>query len=223
MSTSRLEAFSDGVFAIAATLLVLQLQVPPVGSGSLFALLAAQWPAYAGYVVSFLTIGIIWVNHHAMFALVRRVDRPLLFLNLVLLLFIAVIPFPTAVVGQWITDSQDAAVAAALLGLVFLSMGLAFGAIWLYAVGHHELALEGTDPRLARSAVPRFTIGNLAYLVGIGLAFVSPLVSLLLYGLVAVYYIFPTLPSTAQTSEKTLVSSACAGTSSSGSGENDAT
>jgi len=222
MSTSRLEAFSDGVFAIAATLLVLELHVPPVGSGPLFALLAAQWPAYAGYVVSFLTIGIIWVNHHAMFALVRRVDRPLLFLNLVLLLFIAVIPFPTAVVGQWITDSQDAPVAAALLGVVFLSMGLAFGAIWLYAVGHHELALEGTDPTLARSAIPRFTIGNLAYLMGIGLAFVSPLASLLLYGLVAVYYIFPTLPSTAHRSDMTMVSSGSAGTSSCGPGENDA-
>ena len=147
MSTSRLEAFSDGVFAIAATLLVLELHVPPVGSGQLFALLVAQWPSYAAYAVSFLTIGIIWVNHHAMFALVRRVDRPLLFLNLLLLLVIAVIPFPTAVVGQWITDSQDAPMAAALLGVVFLVMGLSFGAIWLYAVGHHELALEGLSQR----------------------------------------------------------------------------
>jgi uncharacterized membrane protein len=198
MSTSRLEAFSDGVFAIAATLLVLELHVPPVGSGPLFALLLEQWPSYAGYVVSFLTIGIIWVNHHAMFALVRRVDRPLLFLNLLLLMVIAVIPFPTAVVGQWITDPEDAPVAAALMGIVFLVMGLAFGAIWLYAVGHHELALEGIQPALARSAIPRFTIGNLVYLVGIGLAFVSPLLSLLLYALVAVYYVFPTLPRALQ-------------------------
>jgi uncharacterized membrane protein len=202
MSTSRLEAFSDGVFAIAATLLVLELRVPPVGSGPLFALLVEQWPSYAAYVVSFLTIGIIWVNHHAMFALVRRVDRPLLFLNLLLLLVIAVIPFPTAVVGQWITDSQDAPVAAALLGVVFLVMGLSFGAIWVYAVGHRELAVEGIQPALVRSAVPRFTIGNLVYLVGIGLAFVSPLLSLLLYGLVAVYYVFPTLPRAAGSSER---------------------
>jgi uncharacterized membrane protein len=201
MATSRLEAFSDGVFAIAATLLVLELRVPPVGSGALLTLLAAQWPAYAGYAVSFLTIGIIWVNHHAMFALVRRVDRTLLFLNLLLLLVIALIPFPTAVVGQWITDSRDAPVAAALLGGVFLLMGLAFAAIWLYAVGHHELALEGVHPALARSAIPRFTIGNLVYLLGIGLAFVSPPLSLLLYGLVAVYYVFPTLPRVARISE----------------------
>jgi uncharacterized membrane protein len=201
MPTGRLEAFSDGVFAIAATLLVLELRVPPVGSGGLFALLVAQWPAYAGYVVSFLTIGIIWVNHHAMFALVRRVDRTLLFLNLSLLLVISVIPFPTAVLGQWITDSQDAPVAAALMGVVFLLMGLSFGAIWLYAVGHHELALEGLPPALARSAVPRFTIGNLVYVVGIGMAFFVPLLSLLLYGLVAIYYVFPTLPRAAARSE----------------------
>jgi uncharacterized membrane protein len=198
MSTSRLEAFSDGVFAIAATLLVLELHVPPLGSGALLPLLLAQWPAYAGYVVSFLTIGIIWVNHHAMFALVRRVDRPLLFLNLILLLCIGVIPFPTAIVGQWITDSQDAPIAAALLGIVFLSMGLAFGAVWLYAVSRHDLALEGISPVQARSAIPRFTIGNLVYLVGIGLSFVNPLVSLLLYGLVAVYYVLPTLPGAAR-------------------------
>jgi uncharacterized membrane protein len=194
MSTNRLEAFSDGVFAIAATLLVLELHVPAVGSGALLVLLAEQWPSYAAYVVSFLTIGIIWVNHHAMFALVRHVDRPLLFLNLVLLLVIAVIPFPTAVVGQWITDAQDATVAAVLLGSVFLVMGLAFGGIWLYAVGHHELALEGMQPALTRAAIPRFTIGNVAYLVGIGVAFISPLLGLLIYGLVAVYYVFPTLP-----------------------------
>lgn len=201
MSTGRLEAFSDGVFAIAATLLVLELHVPLVGSGALLVLLAAQWPAYAGYVVSFLTIGIIWVNHHAMFALVQRVDRPLMFLNLLLLLVVALIPFPTAVVYEWIADSQDAAVAAALLGCMFLMMGLSFGGMWLYAVGHRELALEEIQPALAPSAVPRFTIGNLGYLVGIGLAYVSPLLSLLVYGLVAVYYVFPSLPRAARTSK----------------------
>ena len=202
MSKTRLEAFSDGVFAIAATLLVLELHVPPVGQGQLLALLAAQWPAYVAYVVSFLTIGIIWVNHHAMFALVKEVDRPLLFLNLILLLVIAIIPFPTAIVDQWITDPQDAHAAAALLGIVFLCMGLAFGAIWLYAVGHHELALQGIDRELARSAIPRFTIGNLAYVVGIGLAFISPLLSIILYGIVSVYYIFPTLPGATGTPDR---------------------
>jgi TMEM175 potassium channel family protein len=194
MSPGRLEAFSDAVFAIGATLLVLELHVPRAESGPLAPQLAAQWPSYAAYLVSFLTIGIIWVNHHAMFALVRHVDRPMLFLNLLLLLAVSVIPFPTAVVGEWITDSRDAPVAAALLGGVFLLMGLAFGSIWVYAVSHHDVAIAGLHPSAARSAIPRFTIGNVAYLVGVGVAFVSPLAGLLLYGLVAVYYVFPTLP-----------------------------
>jgi uncharacterized membrane protein len=195
MSPGRLETFSDGVFAIAATLLVLELHVPPAGSGPLVSQLVAQWPSYAAYLVSFLTIGIIWVNHHAMFALVRRVDRPMLFLNLLLLLAVSVIPFPTAIVGQWIPDAQQAPAAAALLGGVFLAMGLTFGSMWLYAVRHHDLALVGAEPVMARSAIPRFTVGNVAYLVGIGVAFLNPLLSLLVYGLVALYYVFPTLPA----------------------------
>ena len=96
MSTSRLEAFSDGVFAIAATLLVLELHVPATGTGPLWPQIVAQWPSYACYVVSFLTIGIIWVNHHALFALIVKVDLPMLLLNLLLLMIIALLPFPTA-------------------------------------------------------------------------------------------------------------------------------
>jgi TMEM175 potassium channel family protein len=194
VSTSRLEAFSDGVFAIAATLLVLELHVPVTGSGPLWPQIVAQWPSYACYVVSFLTIGIIWVNHHALFALIARVDRPMLFLNLLLLMIIALLPFPTALLGQWVLDVQQPPVAAALLGCAFLLMGLAFGGLWLYAVVHHDLAGPGLDRASARASIPRFTAGNLVYLIGIGVAFFSPLISLLLYGLVAIYYVFPSLP-----------------------------
>ena len=107
VSSGRLEAFSDGVFSIAATLLVLELRVPPDAAGGLGPALLAEWPSYASYVVSFLTIGIILVNHHALFANVRRVDRRLLFLNLLLLLSVSTIPFPTAIVGRYI-GSGDA-------------------------------------------------------------------------------------------------------------------
>jgi uncharacterized membrane protein len=96
LSTSRTEAFSDGVFAIAATLLVLELKVPHVEPGGLWDALLEQWPSYATYVVSFLIIGIIWVNHHAVMERIRRVNRRLLFMNLVFLMVVAVIPFPTA-------------------------------------------------------------------------------------------------------------------------------
>src|SRR2546423_10880475 len=96
MAKNRVEAFSDGVFAIAATLLVLEIHVPAPGArGGLGHALLEQWPAYASYVVSFLVIGIIWVNHHAVLEHLRVVDRPLLLLNLLLLLWVALIPWPT--------------------------------------------------------------------------------------------------------------------------------
>jgi uncharacterized membrane protein len=194
MPTNRLEAFSDGVFAIAATLLVLELHVPAAGSGPLWPQIIAQWPSYACYVVSFLTIGIIWVNHHQLFALIARIDRPMLFLNLLLLMVTSLLPFPTALMAQWAVEDQQASVAAALLGCVFLLMGLAFGGIWLYAVLRHDLVGPEFDRASARKSIPRFTAGNLAYLIGIGLSFLSPLTGLLLYGLVAIYYVFPSLP-----------------------------
>lgn len=194
MSTSRLEAFSDGVFAIAATLLVLELHVPAAGSGPLWPQIVAQWPAYACYVVSFLTIGIIWVNHHTLFALIVKVDRPMLFLNLLLLMVVSLLPFPTALLAQLVVDDQQAPVAAAILGCVFLLMGLAFAGIWLYAVLRHDLAGPDLDRASARASIPRFTAGNVVYLIGIGVSFLSPLISLLLYGLVAIWYVFPTLP-----------------------------
>jgi uncharacterized membrane protein len=196
MSTNRLEAFSDGVFAIAATLLVLELHVPPPGSGPLWPQLLAQWPSYAAYAVSFVTIGIMWVNHHALFALIRRVDRPILFLNLLLLLGVSITPFPTALLGQWIGDEEGSHVAAALYGALFFLTGMAFGAIWFYALAHHDLITEELKRQdVSRfGSVRRFNIGAWVYLMGIGVAFYSAVLSLLLYALVAVYYVAPTLP-----------------------------
>src|ERR1700759_1438633 len=100
MSPSRLEAFSDGVFAIAITLLVLDLGVPEPGSGSLGHELLAQWPSYASYVISFLTIGIIWINHHAAFGRLRVVDHSILIWNLALLMTVSVLPFTTRLMAE---------------------------------------------------------------------------------------------------------------------------
>jgi uncharacterized membrane protein len=113
---------------------------------------------------------------------------------LLLLMFTSLLPFPTALLAQWLADQQQAPVAAAILGGVFLLMGLAFGAIWLYALLHHDLGGAGLDRASARASIPRFTAGNLVYLIGIAVSFVSPLISLLLYGVVAIYYVFPSLP-----------------------------
>jgi uncharacterized membrane protein len=194
MTPSRLEAFSDGVFSIAATLLVLELHVPAPDERGLAVALARQWPAYAVYAVSFMTIGIMWVNHHALFALVRRVDRPLLFLNLLLLLAVAVVPFPTAVLGQYLGSEADSHVAATVYGLVMVLNALGWGAIWTYVTRDARLLVEHVPVPSARATVPRFVAGLAFYLLGVAAAGVSAQLSLLMYALVAVYYVLPTLP-----------------------------
>src|SRR5262252_8802420 len=124
MSTGRAEAFSDGVFAVAITVLVFGLL--PIGAGTLNThVLLQAWPQYFAYVVSFLTIGIMWMNHHTILAHVARVDRPLLVLNLLLLMGIVAIPFPTALVAEHL-QHEGATAAAVTYGLVMIAISLGF-------------------------------------------------------------------------------------------------
>ena len=153
MSTSRTEAFSDGVFASAATLLVLELKVPQVEPRGLADALLENWPSYATYVVSFLTIGIIWVNHHAVLERIRNVNHPLLFINLVFLMAVAAIPFPTALLADYLQAGHDESLAAAVYGGTMKLMGMSFGAIWAYAVLSDDLLHEGVDPARARRSL----------------------------------------------------------------------
>jgi uncharacterized membrane protein len=201
VDSDRLEAFSDGVFAVAITLLALNLAVPGPGHGPLGQQLHSHWPAFAGYVVSFLTIGIIWVNHHALVRNFSEIDRPVLFLNLLLLFFVVSIPFATAMFADYLTrGGPDASLAAAIYEGVFLGMSLAFGALFWWSIrrSHLKMPLSGVD---ARRAMIRFGGGNVAYAAAIGIAYVSPLASLLVSALLAVYYAFeqtPTQPSSPQ-------------------------
>jgi uncharacterized membrane protein len=199
MGTSRLEAFSDGVFAIAITLLILDLRVPPLSStpqGELGSHLLELWPNYASYVVSFLVIGIIWVNHSAMFHHIERVDRQLLFLNLLLLLFVVAIPFPTAMMAEYIREGgANSHVAAAAYSVTMFGMAISFGGLWLWVVRHRRGLLGATtDEAAARATAIRFTAGNLGYLILIGLAFVSAPLTLALHFVLALYYVFNQLP-----------------------------
>jgi uncharacterized membrane protein len=192
LTTARLEAFSDGVFAIAITLLVLDLNVPDRGRGDgagLASALAHEWPAYFAYVVSFFVIGIIWVNHHALCTLARRVDRRVLFANLFLLLAVSVIPFPTRLISTYLTaGGADAHTAAAVYSATMLLMGLAFATLFLTITRSDRLLHKPLPPVLRRSMFRRFTVGTVFYLVTVALSFVSAPITLLVHELLAVYY-----------------------------------
>jgi TMEM175 potassium channel family protein len=200
-SSGRLVAFSDGVFAIAITLLVLDLAVPArddVRPGGLASALAHEWPSYFAYLVSFLVVGIIWVNHHTMFSKVVLVDRAVLFANLALLLFVSVLPFPTRLLAEYLTAGSDAHTAAAIYSATMLAMGLAFSVLWIAVTRDVGLLHEDVDAAASRAALRRFGLGNLAYLATIGLSFVDAVATLSLHAALALYYCFDQL-ATAKT------------------------
>jgi uncharacterized membrane protein len=194
VSRGRLEAFSDGVLAVAITLLALNLAIDGPGHGPLLDQLARHWPAFAAYLVSFFIIGIVWVNHHALVHNIAVVDRKLLFLNLTLLLFVVMIPFATATAARYLTSGdQDAHVAMALYGVVLLGMALSFASMFGWSLG--EGRMHESVPQDARaSAWIRFSFGSLAYIVAIAVAFISAPASLAIIALVAVYYVFERTP-----------------------------
>jgi uncharacterized membrane protein len=195
MDTRRAEAFSDGVFAIAITLLVLDLRLH--GAGSLTDQLLRGWPQYFAYVVSFLTIGIMWMNHHTIVAHITRVDRPLLVVNLVLLMGVVAIPFPTALVAEHLRDS-DGTTATVFYGLVMIAVSLGFAGLWIYVVTHAQQLGGQAQPEALRRSIPGFTGGLLVYVAGTLIAgYGFPVVGLIIFGLLAVYYLFDHLPSPA--------------------------
>jgi uncharacterized membrane protein len=194
METSRVEAFSDGVFAVAITLLALDLRPgegPTLGRQLLERGAVAH---YAAYVVSFLVIGIIWVNHHAVFRQIARIDRVLLFANLLLLLFVAAIPFPTALLAEHLTEPVDAHPAAFAYSAVMFLMGASFGLLWWWAVRGGRLLDHPMNRAQERVALRRFTVGNVAYLALMGLAWLSAPLTLAGHLLVAVYYVLDQVP-----------------------------
>ncbi len=196
MNKKRLEAFSDGVFAVAITILALNLVVPKDAadlSRGLWHDVESHWPPYAAYLVSFMIIGIIWVSHNSVFGHIAKLDRMLIFLNLLLLMVVVVIPFPTALVAEFLNKGQPAHVALALYSAVMLAQALVWSAIWWWAANHPKLLAEHVDPELARKAVLRFSAGAPIYVLAIGLSFVNADVALLFHFAVAIGYCFEQL------------------------------
>jgi uncharacterized membrane protein len=192
VTKNRLEAFSDGVFAIAITLLVIELHAPRLeGGGSLARALWAQWPSYVAYLVSFATIGVIWLNHHRVFTQVAQVDGPLLVLNLNLLLWTALIPFPTNVVAEFLGQGgEHARTAVAFYSGVFVLLGLSFGALFVWITRDNRLLHRLPPPEVVRAARLRFTLGEGVYLVALALSFLWPPLALALHAAMALYYAF---------------------------------
>jgi len=197
MDTRRAEAFSDGVFAVAITVLVFNLLEISLGQQHPYRDLAHAWAQYFAYVVSFLTIGIMWMNHHTIFAHITRVDRPVLVLNLLLLMGVVAIPFPTALVAENLHQPAGAA-AAVSYGLVMILISIGFTGLWIYVVTHAEKLGGQAQPEALRRSIPGFTGGLLVYVAGTVIAAVGlPVAALIIYGVLAVYYLFEHLPAPA--------------------------
>jgi uncharacterized membrane protein len=189
-STTRVEAFSDGVFAIAITLLVLEVKVPEVERGTGLAHeMLRLWPSYVAYAVSFLTIGIMWVNHHAAFERIAVADRGLLFRNLFLLGSVSFLPFPTAVLARYLRDGgANARTAAVAYGLAMMVIGSSFAWLWQHLRRHPELLVADATAAGVQRAFVRSAVGPLVYLVATGVAAIAPVGALAIYGAVAAYF-----------------------------------
>jgi uncharacterized membrane protein len=187
MSKARLEAFSDGIFAIAITLLVLTI-AEPTDYHHLAGQLANRWPSFAAYVVSFAIIGIMWLNHHSIFSHLAHSDRGLVLFNLLLLLTIAFLPYPTEVFGQALREDSGTKVAAVFYSATMAVNAFAWTGLWLYASTNRRLLVASFPESERRMATLLFIVGTIPYLLAVGVAFLSPIASLIIQGAFAVYY-----------------------------------
>jgi uncharacterized membrane protein len=187
VNKSRVEAFSDGVFAIAITLLVLTV-AQPHSYQDLAHELGTQWPSLAAYIVSFAVIGIMWINHHSVFMHLEHVDRGLLYFNLLLLMTIAFLPYPTGVLGQALAKGQGTRTAAVVYGVVMALNAYVWSGLWLYASRHRRLLRADFPEGERATATLLFTFGVLVYTLAVGVAFLNAYAFLALQGALAVYY-----------------------------------
>lgn len=186
MTTRRLEAFSDGVFAIAATLLILNVAV--TGVKPLDRELIDIWPSYVAYAIAFLTIGVVWANHHTVIDQCKQVNRLFLMLNVIFLMLVAFFPFPTRLLAENIT-TDGARAAAIAYGVTGALTAVMFNVIWLYASGGGRLLRHDADARVVEGITRSYLPGPLIYLAATLLALVNPILSAAIFALVPVFYV----------------------------------
>src|SRR2546427_1269714 len=199
-NTNRLEAFSDGVFAVAITLLVLNIKVSGLDSRGnllddqhLWNILPDQWPSLVAYVTSFATIGIMWLNHHRLFTHIKRTDTGLLLLNLLLLLFIVLVPVPTALLAEYVVRPNEHAAAIIYSGTFFV-MACCFNLLWRYASYHNRLLGKDADTRAGAAISRQYLFGPLLYLFTFALAWINTPACIIANFALALFFAVPGRP-----------------------------
>ena len=195
--TGRLEAFSDGVFAVAITLLVLNIKIPPdnlLQDSDLWSALGSQWPTLLAFVTSFFTIGIMWINHHRLFTHIRHTDTGLMLFNLLLLLVIVFIPFPTALLAQQYSVYPGEHQAAVLYSGINVIMACCFNLVWRYASYQNRLLSKNADRRSVNAISRQYLFGPLLYLLAFGLAWINVPSCLIFSFLLALFFAIPARP-----------------------------
>jgi uncharacterized membrane protein len=193
--TGRTEAFSDGVFAVAITLLVLNIRIPgldlsPGADDHLWHALRDELPMFAAYATSFATIGVMWLNHHRLFTHIKRTDTGLLLLNLLLLMVIVFIPVPTALVAEYLVR-LDLHGAALLYSGTMVVLAICYNLLWRYASYHNRLLGENANTRAVKAISGQYWFGPLAYVIAFALALFSAPASLVLNFLLALFFALP--------------------------------
>jgi len=188
--TGRIEAFSDGIFAVAITLLILNIAVPPQKTESALAdALLSNWHIYLAFATSFSTVGVMWMNHHRLFNLIKFSDNGLLVLNLLLLFLIVFVPFPTSLLTQYLERGYR--LPAALYSATFVVLAICFNLLWRYASHQNRLLGTQANAQMVHAITRQYMWGPVLYLVAFGLAFFSPPASVAWNLLLALFFALP--------------------------------
>jgi len=197
-STSRLEAVSDGVFAIAITLLIIEIKVPShddLKDQSLMHYIWLQWPKYFAYVLSFVMIGIYWANHHYLFKLFKRTNHVFNLLNVFFLMTIAFLPYPTGILGEYVITAEHAKPAVTFYAFSIWLPAFAWLMIWVYAKYKKRIVDHRLTDRFVASLTSQYYLSNLLYLLAFGVSFFSAIVSVgMCVGLTLLYLLPPKKP-----------------------------